>query len=65
MNHIEQKSHILKRVEVWAGSEEKALSWYMTEIIPAINCTANEAVESDNFEALNEYIDIIEIGGFA
>ena len=65
MNHIEQKSLILRRIEPWAGSIEKAEIWYMNEIIPSLDCTANEAIESENFEALSEYIDIIEIGGFA
>jgi hypothetical protein len=34
-------------------------------MIPAFGCTAQQVLESDNFEELSNYIDVIEFGGFA
>jgi hypothetical protein len=65
MNKLEQKQLVLSRVLEWAGSSDKAEDWYCNQQIPALGCTPLKAVESDHFEALMEYIDSIELGGFA
>jgi hypothetical protein len=65
MNKLEQKQHVLSRVLEWAGSVDKADFWYSDQQISALGCTPMEAVESDHFDALMEYIDSIELGGYA
>ncbi|WP_288388792.1 hypothetical protein [uncultured Alteromonas sp.] len=61
----EQKQLVLGRVEKWAGGLNKAFTWYETEKIPALECTPSEAIEAGHFEALMNYLDAIELGGYA
>jgi hypothetical protein len=65
MTQEEQKQFILSFILVWAGSKEAALKWYESEVIPSINKTAQEAVNNGDFEAIKEYLEHIEQGGFA
>jgi hypothetical protein len=65
LNKLEQKKLVLARVLTWAGSSDQAEDWYYNQQIPALGCTPAKAVESDHFVALMEYIDSIELGGYA
>jgi hypothetical protein len=65
MNKLDQKQLILSRVHEWAGSSDQAEDWYYNQQIPALGCTPAKAVELDHFVALMEYIDSIELGGYA
>lgn len=65
MNKLEQKQIVLARVLTWAGSSDKAEDQYCNQQIPALGCTPSKAVESDHFKPLMEYIDSIELGGYA
>ena len=65
MTRKEQKKFILNYIINWAGSKEAALAWYESEVIPALNKTAQEAVNNGDFEAVKEYLEHIKQGGFA
>lgn len=65
MNKKEQEQLILEKVKEWAGGSDKAQIWYKNEEIPALGCTPEQAVESGYFDALIEYIQSIELGGYA
>ena len=55
----------MNRVKMWAGSDESALNWYETETIAALGMTAKSAVESGLFIELVDYIEGINLGGYA
>ncbi|MFT6833985.1 MAG: hypothetical protein ACJA0H_000011 [Francisellaceae bacterium] len=65
MTQEEQKQFILSFILDWAGSKEAALKWYESETISSLNKTAQEAVDDGDFEAIKEYLEHIEQGGFA
>ncbi len=65
MTQEEQKQFVLNFILDWAGSKEAALKWYEAEVIPALNKTAQEAVNNGGFDAIKEYLKHIEEGGFA
>jgi hypothetical protein len=65
MTKAEQRQYILKRVSQWAGNDTLALNWFNQETIPAIGCTAQQAIDGGEFDALNDYLDIISLGGYA
>jgi len=65
MTRKEQKKFILNYIINWAGSKEAALKWYESEVIPSLNKTTKEAVDDGDFEAIKEYLEHIEQGGFA
>lgn len=65
MNEHEQERLILKRVKTWAGSHEDAQKWFDAQFIPALGCTPKQAVERGHYEALNDYLDVIGLGGYA
>ena len=65
MTQEEQKQFVLSFIIDWAGSKEAALEWYESEVIPALNTTAQEAVNNGCFEAIKEYLEHIEQGGFS
>lgn len=60
-----QEKFVLSFVQEWAGSNELALKWYETEIIPALNKTAKQAVNGGDFEAVKQYLEHIRNDGFA
>ena len=65
MTQDEQKQFILNFILDWTGSKERALEWYETTVIPALNKTAQKAVIDGDFEAMKKYLEHIEQGGFA
>lgn len=65
MNEQEQKEFIINFVLDWAGSKKAALQWYELEVIPALNKTSQQAVDDGGFEAVKQYLEHIEQGGFA
>jgi hypothetical protein len=65
MTKTEQRQYVLERVRPWAGSDTLALNWFNHEVIPAIGCTPQVAIDRGQFEMLNNYIDIISLGGYA
>jgi hypothetical protein len=65
MTQAEQKEFILDFVEGWAGSNQAALKWYESEVISALNKTAQQAVDGGDFESVKIYLEYINEGGFA
>jgi hypothetical protein len=65
MTQLEQEKYILDYVQDWAGSKQAALKWYEFEVIPALNKTAQQAVEAKDFESVKRYLEHINEGGFA
>ena len=65
MTEQEQKEFIINFVQDWAGSKKAALQWYELEVIPALNKTSQQAVDDGGFEAVKQYLEHIEQGGFA
>lgn len=65
MNTVKQKLFVINFVREWAGGLENAEVWYQTKHIPALNMTASRAIETGNFEFLKQYLEAIELGGFA
>lgn len=65
MTQEEQKQFILNFILDWADSKEAALKWYESETISSLNKTAQEAINNGGFEAVKEYLEHIEQGGFA
>ena len=65
MTRKEQKKFILNYIINWAGSKEAALKWYESETISSLNKTAQEVVDNGGFEAIKEYLEHIERGGFS
>jgi hypothetical protein len=49
----------------WAGSEESALKWYETEVIPALGTTAHQFVNQVSYNELLGYLKVIRKGVFA
>ncbi|WP_157825824.1 hypothetical protein [Colwellia sp. Bg11-28] len=60
-----QKEFVLSFIHEWAGSQESALKWYESEIIPSLNKTAKQAVDGGEFEAVRQYLEHIRDDGFA
>lgn len=57
---------ILSRVREWAGGEAQAMAWYHSQPIPSLGgCTPETLVQSGRAAAVRDYLDRIEIGGFA
>jgi hypothetical protein len=65
MTQDEQKEYIFDFIQRWTTSQQSSLEWYKSEIIPALNKTAQEAVDSGDFEALKRYLEHIDKGGFS
>ena len=65
MTQEEQKQFVLNFIQEWAGSKEAALKWYESETISSLNKTAQEVVDNGGFEAIKEYLEHIERGGFS
>jgi hypothetical protein len=63
---LKQSLIIIEKVDAWCTSRANAIEWFINQPIPALgNITPRSAVLSGNFEALNDYIDVIAIGGYA
>ncbi len=60
-----QKEFVLSFIHEWAGSQESALIWYESEIIPSLNKTAKQAVDGGEFEAVRQYLEHIQYDGFS
>ena len=65
MNHIEQKVIVFSKIEPWVANSLDAERWFQYEVIQALGSTPEEAIKNNNFEALINYLEGIEIGGFA
>lgn len=65
MSYQEEKKQILTRIMPWTINEAEADTWFRQQYIPALGCTPNEALKKGHFDALNEYISLIETGGYA
>jgi hypothetical protein len=65
MTPEEQKEYILDFVLDWAGSKIAALKWYESEVISALNKTAQQTIDAGDFETVKQYLEHIENGGFA
>jgi len=61
----EQEEYILDFIQGWTNSEQASVNWYKNEIIPALNKTPFEAVNSGDFEAVKRYLEHIDKDGFA
>lgn len=59
-------TEIIIRVTPWAGSTTQAVAWYRAERIPAFGGrTAYELVKEGKGDAVLQYLDCVELGGFA
>jgi hypothetical protein len=65
MSYQEEKEHIMMRVMPWTVNEAEAETWFNQQYIPALGCTASEAIRNGRFAALNDYISLIAMGGYA
>ncbi|AYN07608.1 hypothetical protein [Alteromonas sp. RKMC-009] len=65
MSYQEEKEYILMLITPWTVNETEAETWFHQQYIPALGCTANEALSNGHFDALNNYLSIIEVGGYA
>jgi hypothetical protein len=61
----EQEQFVLNYIKNWVSSEEEALRWYRENHISSLNMTAQEAVKKGRFKAVKEYLEHINLGGFA
>jgi hypothetical protein len=61
----EQEQFVLNYIKNWVSSEEEALRWYQRNHIPSLNMTAQKAVKKGKFNAVKEYLEHINLGGFA
>ena len=61
----QDREHMIHRVEKWAGSREKAESWYYSEPLPSFgDRTAESLVKDGKAEAVRDYLDSIALGGY-
>lgn len=57
---------ILSRVHEWAGGDARAMAWYRSQPIPALDGRTPEAlVKSGQAAAVRDYLDHMALGGFA
>ena len=57
---------ILARVRDWAGGAAQAMAWYHSRPIPSLDSsTPEELVQAGRAAAVRDYLDRIELGGFA
>jgi hypothetical protein len=62
---IEQSMIIIQRIDKWAGSRFGAVAWFTSETIPSLAYTPLEAIQDGYFDAVIQYIEAIELGGYA
>jgi hypothetical protein len=55
----------IQYVQEWAGSRGNAVDWYINEHIPALSCTVRQAALNGHYNAIDDYLEIIALGGFA
>jgi hypothetical protein len=65
MTPKEQEKFVLDYIKKWVSSEEEAKKWYQENHIPSLNMTAQEAVKKGKFNVVKEYLEHINLGGFA
>ena len=57
---------ILARVQGWAGSRHHALAWYRSQPLPSLGDQTVEAlVKQGRANAVRDYLNRIEVGGYA
>jgi hypothetical protein len=62
----DEKSYIFPLLVQWAGSEEKAVVWFLDEKIPSCgDITALELCECKQTDLLLRFIQHIELDGFS
>ncbi len=61
-----EKEYIYPLLLNWSGSADNILGWFENELIPAFgNKTAKSLCESGQAKQVIEYLETIELGGFA
>jgi hypothetical protein len=61
-----ETSEILRRITPWAGDHDKAHIWFTTEPLPEFGGrTAEYLVKSGHAAAVLDYLDHVDLGGFA
>jgi len=62
----EEIIYLLPLLVKWAGSEEEVISWFKEQRIPAFgNKTGVDMCKSSQSNCFIEYVQSIELGGFA
>tara|TARA_B110000881_G_C18449809_1_gene450437 strand:+ start:233 stop:508 length:276 start_codon:yes stop_codon:yes gene_type:complete len=62
----DEKAYLFSALTRWAGSDAKAVDWFVSEAIPACGgVTALELCKNNQSGAVITYIRHIELGGFA
>jgi hypothetical protein len=62
----DEKSYLFPLLVQWAGSDEKAITWFLDEKILACgDKTAFELCKSKQTELLLRFVHHIELGGFS
>jgi uncharacterized protein (DUF2384 family) len=57
---------IISRLRKWAGGEARAMAWYRSQPIPALDGRTPEALVKDGrARAVRDYLDHLALGGFA
>lgn len=57
---------ILARIGDWAGGDARAMAWYRSQPIPALDGrTAEALVKSGQAGAVRDYLDHMALGGYA
>ena len=65
MTEQDQKDFILNFIQGWVDSKQDALMWYESEVIHTLNKTAQQVINTDDFEAVKTYLEHIKQGAFA
>lgn len=63
---LREMSEIINRVLAWTGSIPAAFAWYRSQPLPSFGGqTAEELVKQGKAEAVREYLNRINVGGYA
>jgi hypothetical protein len=63
---VREMLEIVSRIAGWAGGKDQAMAWYRAQPIPAFgDRTAESLVKTGQAAAVRDYLDHIEMGGFA
>lgn len=65
MTYKEQKRQIIKSITPFTNNEVEAEEWFTHRYIPALNCTAHQALKNGFYKELRDYLSTIELGGYA
>lgn len=63
---LREMLEVIGRVVEWAGGKEQAMAWYRAQSIPAFEGrTAEALVKEGRVSAVRDYLDHMDLGGFA